>query len=50
MKRALVEEHRISRERIETAGFGESRPVEPNDTEAGRAANRRVTFVNLGSM
>ena len=50
VKRALVEEHRISRERIETAGFGESRPVEPNDTEAGRAANRRVTFVNLGSM
>ena len=50
VKRALVEEHRISRERLETAGFGESRPVEPNDTEAGRAANRRVTFVNLGSM
>ena len=48
VKRALVEEHRISRERLETAGFGESRPVEPNDTEAGRAANRRVTFVNLG--
>ena len=50
VKRALVEEHRISRERLESAGFGESRPVEPNDTEAGRAANRRVTFVNLGSM
>ena len=50
VKRTLVEEHRISRERIETTGFGESRPVEPNDTEAGRAANRRVTFVNLGSM
>ena len=50
VKRALVEEHRISRERLKSAGFGESRPVEPNDTEAGRAANRRVTFVNLGSM
>ena len=50
VKQALVEEHRISRERLETAGFGESRPVEPNDTAAGRAANRRVTFVNLGSM
>ena len=50
VKRALVEEHRIPRGRLETAGFGESRPVEPNDTEAGRAANRRVTFVNLGPM
>ena len=49
VKRALVEEHLISRERLDTAGFGESRPVEPNDTAAGRAANRRVTFVNLGS-
>ena len=50
VKRALVEEHRISRERLETAGFGESRPVKRNDTAAGRAANRRVTFVNLGAM
>ena len=50
VKRALVEEHRIPRERLKTTGFGESRPVEPNDTEAGRAANRRVTFVNLGTM
>ena len=49
VKRALVEEHGISGARLETAGFGESRPVEPNDTREGRAANRRVTFVNLGT-
>ncbi len=28
--------------RLEARGFGESRPVAPNDSEAGRARNRRV--------
>ena len=32
----------ISAERISAVGFGESRPVAPNDTEAGRAKNRRI--------
>jgi OOP family OmpA-OmpF porin len=30
--------------RLESEGFGLSRPVETNDTDAGRAANRRVEF------
>lgn len=28
--------------RLEAAGFGETRPVSPNDTDEGRARNRRV--------
>lgn len=35
----------ISAERLRTAGYGESRPVSANDTELGRAQNRRVELV-----
>lgn len=32
----------VAPERLEVSGFGESRPVADNDTESGRAQNRRV--------
>jgi len=45
VKAALVDRHGIDAGRLETAGFGASRPKESNDTLAGRARNRRVELV-----
>jgi len=38
----------IDKERMMPRGFGKSRPVATNATEAGRQKNRRVQVVNLG--
>jgi flagellar motor protein MotB len=32
---------------LTTEGFGDAKPVEGNDTEEGRAKNRRVELVKL---
>lgn len=34
----------VATARIDSSGFGDSRPVKPNDTEANRAVNRRIEF------
>jgi OOP family OmpA-OmpF porin len=36
--------HGIAAGRVEAHGFGPSRPIKSNDTDAGRQANRRVEF------
>ncbi len=48
VKRYLVENFQIDPKRLETRGFGASRPIASNDTVWGRAQNRRVELVNLG--
>jgi outer membrane protein OmpA-like peptidoglycan-associated protein len=45
VKDALVGDFDIDTGRLTTAGFGESRPRETNETIAGRARNRRVELV-----
>jgi len=49
---AAVREALISRgvdgDRLTTRGFGESRPIAPNKSPAGRANNRRVEFIITG--
>ena len=44
VKKYLVD-NGIAADRIETRGFGEARPIDSNDTDLGRARNRRIEFV-----
>ena len=37
-------DHGVAKERLAARGMGKERPIMPNDTDAGRAANRRVEF------
>jgi outer membrane protein OmpA-like peptidoglycan-associated protein len=42
---ALTSQYRIAANRFTSAGFGESHPIDTNDTIEGRARNRRVELV-----
>lgn len=43
----LVEEEGISRSRLRVRGYGETRPLVPNDSDGNRRKNRRTEFVIL---
>ncbi|OUM97414.1 MAG: hypothetical protein BAA04_05270 [Firmicutes bacterium ZCTH02-B6] len=45
--RYLVEQHGLNPTRVSAAGYGEYRPLMPNDTDENRARNRRVDIVIL---
>jgi OOP family OmpA-OmpF porin len=40
VKEYLIDKHRIERRRLTAIGYGETRPIQSNDTEAGKRANR----------
>lgn len=42
VKKYLVDTHGVAAARLTTSGFGDTRPIADNATEAGRATNRRV--------
>jgi outer membrane protein OmpA-like peptidoglycan-associated protein len=41
---SFLGQHGVASARVSAAGFGDTRPVAPNDTEANRAKNRRIEF------
>jgi K(+)-stimulated pyrophosphate-energized sodium pump len=45
VKAKLVEQGGLAPDRIRTAGYGEERPLASNDSEEGRARNRRTELV-----
>lgn len=46
VKRYLIDNFALPRGRFKILGYGETRPLVPNDTKEHRAMNRRVEFVN----
>lgn len=42
--RTMLIANGVEASRLESNGYGQSRPIEPNKTAAGRAKNRRVVF------
>ena len=46
--RYLADRLGVDRRRLLTRGYGESNPLDSNDTDAGRQRNRRVEIMNLG--
>jgi outer membrane protein OmpA-like peptidoglycan-associated protein len=45
--RRYLLDHGIDGDRVEAVGLGDQRPVAPNDTEEGRARNRRIEAIEL---
>ena len=45
VRQALTSRYKIDPNRLQTSGYGESRPKDRNDTMEGRARNRRVELV-----
>ena len=40
-----IANHGVASDRLVSKGFSSSRPIESNDSRAGREANRRVEFI-----
>ena len=47
VRKHLTKKGKVDKDRLVSKGYGESQPIESNDTETGREANRRVEFIIL---
>jgi outer membrane protein OmpA-like peptidoglycan-associated protein len=46
----LIQNYGIAMNRLTAKGYGEANPIATNDTDSGRALNRRVEFVIVGQL
>jgi flagellar motor protein MotB len=44
---AWLADHGVDKSRLAAQGFADTKPVEDNSTEEGRAKNRRVELVKM---
>lgn len=47
VRRYMVETFKVTEDRLQAEGFGETKPVDSNDTPEGRQNNRRVELVDV---
>jgi len=50
IKQYLVNNHGIEAGKLQTAGYGTTHPIAPNDTETGKQRNRRVDIRPFGNI
>jgi OOP family OmpA-OmpF porin len=47
VKAALIKDYKTNGGRLESKGFGDTKPAGANDTAEGRSNNRRVELVKI---
>jgi OOP family OmpA-OmpF porin len=50
VRQLMIDRFNVQASRVSSRGFGESRPIASNDTDAGRADNRRVMTVIINTV
>ena len=45
VKQYLIDKHQIAGRRLTSVGYGETRPIQSNDTQEGKRANRRIATI-----